>query len=264
VVGDLRLAGPDFRLHRAIVSLARSFIRIRFGVSMLIRRPHLAAVRTVAALAFATTLACHDSPTPPRPVAETEVAISATLTAEQQAVIAAMSVEVTGPGITTPIVVTLNVSGATVNGTVRVPVGTARVFTVRAFNAQGQEVGAGSSTSDVVVGTNPTVTVALNVATQTGDVPIDVTIGSYTVAVSPSPVTIARGATTTLTATVSAIGGGAVSAPDVQWGARNPVIAGVTAGANGTATLTGGVAGTTTVVASWRGIATAVTVTVTP
>jgi hypothetical protein len=231
---------------------------------MLTRRPVLTAFRTIAGLALATTLACSDSPTPPRQVVETEVAISATLTAEQQAVIAGMSVEVTGPGITTPVVVTLNVSGATVNGTVRVPVGTGRVFTVRAFNAQGQEVGSGSATIDVVAGTNPTVTVAMNVATQTGDVPIDVTIGSYTVTVAPSPVTIARGATTTLTATVSAIGGGPVASADIQWGARNPVVAGLTPGANGTATLTGGVAGTTTVVASWRGIAAAVNVTVTP
>lgn len=232
---------------------------------MLTRRPRRpAALRMLAALALATSLACEDAPTPPPQVTETEVAISATLTAEQQAVISAMSVEVTGPGITTPIVVTLNVSGATVNGTVRVPVGTGRVFTVRAFNAQGQEVGVGSATRDVVAGANPTVTIPVNVTTQTGDVPIDVTIGSYTIAIAPSPVTLARGATVTLTATVNAIGGGPVANADLQWGARNPVIAGVTAGANGTATLTGGVAGTTTVVASWRGIATAVNVTVTP
>ena len=231
---------------------------------MLTARLGAPARRAFAFVALATTFACGGDPTPPPRVTETEVAISATLTAEQQAVIAGMSVEVTGPGITTPIVVTLNVSGATVNGTVRVPVGTGRVFTVRAYNAQGQEVGSGSVTSNVVAGTNPTVTVPMNVATQTGDVPIDVTIGSYTITVAPSPVTIAHGATTTLTATVSEIGGATVSSADVQWGARNPVIAGLTAGTNGTATLAGGVAGTTTVVASWHGIATAVTVTVTP
>jgi len=232
---------------------------------MLTRRPRRpAALRALAALALATTLACGDEPTPPPRVTETEVAVSATLTAEQQAAIAGMSVEVTGPGIATPIVVTLDVAGATVNGTVRVPVGTGRVFTVRAYNAQGQEIGAGSVTSNVSAGTNPTITVPLNVATQTGDVPIDVTIGSYTITIAPSPVTVARGATTTLTAVVSAIGGGPVANADVQWGARNPVIAGLAPGANGTATLTGGVAGTTTVVASWRGMATAVNVTVTP
>ena len=219
--------------------------------------------RALVVAVLSTTLACAE-PTPPPAIGETEVSISATLTAEQQAVIAAMSVEVTGPGITTPIVVTLNVSGATVNGTVKVPVGTGRVFTVRAYNAQGQEIGAGEATRDVQAGANPTVTVSLNVATQTGDVPIDVTIGSYTITVAPSPVTLARGATTTLTATVNVIGGGAVANPDIQWGARNPVIAGLAGAASGTVTLTGGGAGTTTVVASWRGIATAVTVTVTP
>lgn len=232
--------------------------------SMLTRLARTAPWRIVAVAALATTLACGDDPTPPPSVTETEVAISFVLTAEQQAVIKAMSVEVTGPGITTPIVVTLDIAGVNVNGTVRVPVGAGRVFTVRAYNAQGQEVGSGSTTADVQAGTNPPVTVQLNVPTQTGDVPIDVVIGGYTITVSPSPVTLARNASTTLTATVSAIGGGPVASPEIQWGARNPVVAGVTAGANGTAALTGGVAGTTTVVASWRGIATSVTVTVTP
>ena len=221
-------------------------------------------LRAFAALALAATVACGDEPTPPPQVAESVVAISLTLTPEQLAAIAAMSVEVTGPGITTPIVVTLDVGGATVNGTVRVPVGTARVFTVRAFSAQGQEIGAGSATANVQAGSNPAVTVQLNVATPTGDVPIDVTIGSHTLAIAPGSVTIARGTTTTLTAMVSQVGGGTVSGAEIQWGARNPVIANLATGVGGTVTLTGGVAGTTTVVASWRGIATSVTVTVTP
>lgn len=216
-----------------------------------------------AVMLGAATLGCGDATRPPA-VAESEVAISATLTAEQQAVVAAMSVEVTGPGITTPIVVTLNVSGSTVNGTVRVPAGTGRVFTVRAFNAQGQEIGSGSATADVRAGDNPALVVPVSMTSQAGDVPIDVVIGSYTISVSPSTVSLARGASTTLTATVTEAGRGAVSGADVQWGARNPVVAGLAPGANGTATLTGGVAGTTTVVASWRGFAAAVTVTVTP
>lgn len=231
---------------------------------MLVRRPRARFWRLAAAAVVASTLACGNEPTPPPALGETTVSISATLTAEQQAAIAGMSVEVTGPGITTPIVVTLDVSGATVNGTVRVPTGTGRVFTVRAFNAQGIEISSGSTTADVVAGTNPAVVVRLSATASTGDVPIDVVIGSYSITVAPTSVSIARGATTTLTATVSEVGGGTVSAADVQWGARNPVIAGLTPGANGTATLTGGVAGTTTVVASWRGFAASVAVTVTP
>ena len=228
--------------------------------------PRLVARRLFVAASLAVLAAavgCRDA-TPPVQPQVAEVAISAVLTPAQQAVIAAMSVEVTGPGITTPIVVTLTVAGATVNGTVRVPAGTGRVFTVRAYDAQGNEIGSGSSTSDVRVGDNPAVTVSLNVTTPTGDVPINVVIGSYTIAVAPATVTIARGQSTTLTATVSEVGGGPVAGADIQWGARNPVVAGLAPGANGTATLTGGVAGTTTVVASWRGFAAAVTVTVTP
>ena len=90
-------------------------------------------------------------------------------------------------------------------------------------------------------------------------------IGSHTISLSPSPtITLARGAGLTLTGTVTQVGGGAVANPELQWGARNPVVARVVPGANGTAVLTGGVAGTTDVVVSWRGIAAAVTVTVTP
>ena len=220
--------------------------------------------RLLAAMSVVVLVVACKEPTPPRPP-ETEVAISATLTPEQRAVITAMSVEVTGPGITVPIVVTLDVNGATVNGTVRVPTGAGRVFTVRAYDAQGALVASGSSTTTVSVGESPTLVVNLTMSTPSGDVPINVVIGSYAISLSPSPtVTLARGATRTLTATVTQVGGGVVADAQVQWGARNPVIAGLAPGANGTAVLTGGVAGTTDVVVSWRGIAAAITVTVTP
>lgn len=221
-----------------------------------------ASRRLLPALALALFASCDDSSAPPRDV-ETPVSISAVLTPEQQAVVAGMSVEVTGPGIGTPIVATLDVAGANVNGTVRVPAGANRTFTVRAFDAQGVELYSGSATITVRPGDNPPLAIALG-GTAAGTVPIDVTIGSYTIGVSPASATVARNASTTLTATVRDAGGNAVTTTEIQWGARNPVIARLAPGANGTATLTGGVAGTTDVVASWRGVAVAVPVTVTP
>lgn len=220
-----------------------------------------ASRRLLPALALALVAACDESSAPPREV-DAPVSISAVLTPEQQAIVAGMSVEVTGPGITTPIVATLDVAGANVNGTVRVPAGANRTFTVRAFDAQGVELYSGSATVTVRAGDNPPLAISLG-GTAAGSVPIDVTIGSYTISVSPATASVARNASTTLTATVRDASGGTVAATDVQWGARNPVVARLTPGANGTATLTGGVAGTTDVVASWRGVAVAVAVSVT-
>jgi alpha-tubulin suppressor-like RCC1 family protein len=229
---------------------------------LLARRPRFSSWRLAATALVAATLACASDPTPPKAVAETDITISATLTPEQQAVIKALSVEVTGAGISTPIVVTLDVTGATVNGTVRVPVGTGRVFTVRAFDAQGHEVGSGSTTSNVVAGTNPTVTVPLVVATATGDVPIDVTVGTYGVTLTPPTASVAVGGEVTLTASVTA--NGTTIAGPLTWGVVNPALVTVTVAADGrSAVVRGNVAGSTRVVASYQGTAAASTITVT-
>jgi hypothetical protein len=151
--------------------------------SIMIQSRHSRGRLLLAATLLAAS-ACTEY-TGPRAAAgvRTPITISTTLTPAQQAVIAGMSVEVTGPGITVPIIVTLAVSGATVNGTVEVPVGASRTFTVRAYDVKGIETHQGSATATVVAGTNPPLSVRL--LAQAGTVPIDVTIGTSGVTLTP-------------------------------------------------------------------------------
>ena len=213
----------------------------------------------IAAAMLMVAAACADEVTPP--VGEgvrAPVTVSATLTPAQQALVAAMSVEVTGQGITTPILATLTVNGATVNGTVRVPVGASRTFTVHAFDAQATETYNGSATATVAPGTNPPLVVRMTAVE--GSVPIDVTIGSYGITISPPTATVAVNSEVTLTATST----GAMPAGVPTWGAINPALVTITPSADGrSAIVRGRLAGTTRVVVSHAGVGAASEVTVT-
>lgn len=213
----------------------------------------------LAGALLAIGAACSDRVTTPDGGARAPVTITATLTAEQQALIAGMSVEVTGSGITTPIVVTLSVSGATVNGTVQVPVGGSRTFTVRAFDAEGRETHTGSATAAVVAGTNPPLVVRMTAVE--GSVPIDVTIGSYGVTLTPATASVAVDQSVTLTANVTT--NGTTASGPLTWGVVNPALVTLTVAGDGrSAVVRGRLAGTTRVVASYEGVAAASTVTI--
>lgn len=208
----------------------------------------------LAVLAFA---ACADG-TGSRDVARAPVTVSGVLTPEQQALVAGMSVEVTGPGIGTAIIADLAVDGATLNGTVTVPVGPNRSFTVRAYDAAGTETYAGSATASVVAGTNPPLAVRL--LAREGSVPIDVTIASFGVTLAPATVSVAVDAEVTLTATVTAAGGGTVTGTPT-WGVLNPALVAVTVAPDGrSAVVRGRIVGSTRVVVSYEGVAAASTV----
>ena len=216
--------------------------------------------RLVVGVALLAGAACSDRVTPPTEGVRAPVTIAATLTPAQQAIVAGMSVEVSGPGITTPIIVTLAVNGATVNGTVQVPVGTSRTFTVRAFDAQGTETYNGSTTATVVAGTNPSLTVRLTAVE--GSVPIDVTIGTYGVTLTPPTASIAVDGQVTLTANITSNGQSVAGA--LTWGVVNPALVTLTVAADGrSAVVTGKIAGSTRVVASYEGTAAASTITIT-
>ena len=222
------------------------------------RRVVRAALVTLALLAAACTDPVGPVAGPPTPVS-----ISGVLTPEQRAVIAGMSVEVTGPGIPTPIVAVLDVNATSVNGIVHVPAGPDRVFTVRAFDGSGNEVYGGSATSNVVPGDNPTLSVRL--LPRSGSVPIDVTIGGVQLLVTPDSTDVAVGAQATLVATVSDGSGALVSAGTVQWGVVNPTLVQITPSPNGRSlTVRGLIPGKTRVVAMIDGVATAAVLVIGP
>ena len=212
----------------------------------LLRAP---AALVIAALALA---ACADAPvTGPgdRPAAMSVFAVAAPTTA-------GMSVEVTAADIPTPIVATLAAAAGGFGGQVRVPAGSDRTFRVRAFDAYGIQTHEGSTTVAVRPGANAALTIHL--LPKSGDQPIVVSIGDYTVTVAPATVSLAAGETARLTATVTDPSGAAVASPAVAWGSLNPVVASVDAAG----LVTGLVAGTTTIVASVQGSAASATVTV--
>lgn len=191
--------------------------------------------------------------TPTGPSGEATIHISADVSATTVALVV---VEVTGPGIPTPLAFNLTIVSGVASGTVTIPAGSNRTIDMRAFDATGVETHRGSVTTTIVAGANATISLVLTPLT--GDVPISVTLGSLTVAVTPSPSTIAVGSSTPLTATITDSNGSPV-AGTVTWATSNPGVATVTA----LGVVSGVSAGQTSIVATFQGAAGSSTMTVT-
>lgn len=172
-------------------------------------------------------------------------------------------VEVSGPGITPPLVVNFDVNPVTgiASGTITVPAGSDRAVTISAYDDGTPPVKThqGSMTGvRVVAGSNPPITLTLDPLT--GEVPIDATIGGLIITVTcpacptPSAPTVAVGASITLSAAISGASG------TVTWATLDPGVAAVT----GEGIVTGEAAGQTSIVATFQGAAGAALVTVTP
>ena len=208
--------------------------------------PTLAALTSLFVIA-----ACGAGNVTPPPDGQATLMVTADVSATTAAMVV---VEVTGPGIPTPLVFNLGINSGVASGAITIPVGTNRVITVRAFDASTPPVETHEGTATVNVQAGNNTTVSLTLTPLTGEVPVSATVGSITVAVAPSTITIAIGATTTFTATIT----GATGTPTPRWATRDPGIASV--GTDGVVTGVG--AGTTTIVATFQGVAGAATVTV--
>jgi hypothetical protein len=172
--------------------------------------------------------------------------------------VATVVVDVTAPDIPAPLVFNIPVANGVASGSITVPSGSARSIGMRAYDAAGVETHSGSTVVNIQPGTDPTVTIVLQPLT--GDLPISVTLGSITIAVSPPVLTLTvGGATGQLRATITDWNGGPLSG-SVQWATHDPGIA--TVDNNGVVTAAG--IGTTTVVATFQGAAGRATITVTP
>lgn len=161
--------------------------------------------------------------------------------------VSGISVEVTGPGITQPIIANLPIAGDSATGQVRVLSGSDRAFLVRAFDANSMETHRGGDTLDILADLEQSVDVAL--APLTGSVDLGATVGDYTVTVNLPTATLAVGETLQATVTVVDANGNTLQAPQVTWGSSNPSIASVDA--NGM--VAGLVSGQTTIAASYEG-----------
>ncbi len=166
-------------------------------------------------------------------------------------------ITVTGTGIATPLVFNLPIVNNTASGTLTLPIGPARNLLAQAFDNTGALLYSGSTT--VTVGPGANTAAALILAPQAGTVPVTVSLGTYTVVITPAQAgfTVAAGATQQLGATVLDPTGTPV-ATTVRWASSVPTIAGVDA----TGLVTGVASGTATVGATALGASATVTITV--
>lgn len=170
--------------------------------------------------------------------------------------VATLVVEVSAPDIPTTLVFNIPITNGVASGTITVPAGSDRTFTLRAFDAHGVEIQIGSVMVSIQAGTNPAISIVLSPLA--GDVPIHATLGSLSVTVSVAP-TLAAGDTTTLTASIKDQDGNPLVGT-VVWATRDPRVASV--GASGLVTALG--AGTARISATFQGATGVATVTVVP
>ena len=172
--------------------------------------------------------------------------------------VATVVVEVTAADIPTPLVFNITpITGGVAAGAITVPSGSNRTVSLRAYDAGGVETHVGAVTLTIQPGSNPTLSVTLRPLT--GGVPITVTLGSVTVAVLPTSLTLAPGDTARLTASITDWDGTLVLST-LAWATLGPGVATVDGGG-----LVRGVGpGTTKLSATYNGATGTATVSVGP
>jgi hypothetical protein len=186
-----------------------------------------------------------------------ELRVSATV---QSTTVASLVVKVSAEDIQPSLVFNLTLDAGVATGNLRVPAGTARTFTLSAFDATGLETHRGAKTVDIVPSTNPAVSIIL--APIAGEQPIQATLGTVTVTITNPPASVAEGETAQLAATVTGPEGPITVEPGaIHWATATP--------ATLTVHPTTGVAkgrawGQARVVATYAGVAAVATITVDP
>jgi len=173
------------------------------------------------------------------------------------AAVATLVAEVTAPDIPTPLVFNIPIAAGVASGTITIPAGSNRTVTMRAYDAGGILTHDGSATLNIQSGTNATV--AITLTPLTGDQAIVVTLGSFTITVTPSSPTVAISGTVQLDVAITDWNG-APTTGTVSWATQNPGIATVAA----TGLVTGAGVGSTKIAATFHGATGTATVGVTP
>lgn len=146
-------------------------------------------------------------------------------------------VQVTAADISSPLVFNLQSVNGVASGTIKVPPGTARTFTVRAYDSTGELTHEGSATIDVNAGNN-NAPLSITLGPRSGHVAVTVTFGAASVIVSPASATMLDDSTLQLTAVVVNAQGDTIDAT-VEWATSNPARATVSATGLVTAVDTG-------------------------
>jgi uncharacterized protein YjdB len=203
-----------------------------------------------AALAVLLTTAACDSTVGPN--SEAKLILFANLAGTS---VSTVVVNVTASDISAPLVFNIAVVNGIATDTIAIPAGSNRTIAMQAYDANGVETHSGSTVVDIQPGTNPTITIVMQPLT--GDLPITVSLGSQTVAVSPSALQLPAADTARLTAAITDWNGHPVSG-SVRWATSDPSVATVDASGLVTAVRSG----STTVVATFQGAGGHATVTV--
>jgi hypothetical protein len=193
------------------------------------------------------------APSAVAPGGEAKVHLSADLSGT---VVATLVAQVTAADIPSGLVFNIPIINSAASGTITVPAGSGRNIHLRAYDAAGVQTHDGQVTVGIVAGTNPTIAVVLTPLN--GDLPIEATLGSLSVTVSPSASNLLLGLTLDLTASIKDSNGNPV-AGTVAWATRDPGIAVV----DGTGLVTATGVGVTTISATFGGTAGVATITVT-
>ena len=220
-------------------------------------RRRISAALVVPLLALGS---CQREPTRPDPgaVPQATLAIRADLAGTGAAMVV---VEVTAIDIAPPLVFNILTVSGIAAGAITLPAGSSRTITLRAFDLGGVQTHAGSVTLNIQQGTNAGVSIVLTPLT--GTVPITVTLGSFSVTVSPTTASVLPGDTVRLTATILDASGHPVTG-QVMWATLNSSVAIVTTAGQQTGRVTALSAGQSTVVAAYAGVAGSAVITVTP
>jgi hypothetical protein len=151
--------------------------------------------------------------------------------------IATLVVQVTAADIATPLVFNLQSVDGVATGTIKVPPGTARTFTVQAFDAGGSITHEGSATIDVAAGNN-NAPLNITLGPRSGHVPVTVSFGAASVIVDPASATVFDDSTIQLNAVVVNAQGDTMNV-QVEWATSNPARATVSSTGLVTAVDTG-------------------------
>src|SRR5258705_10508003 len=165
--------------------------------------------------------------------------------------------DVTAPDIPTMLVFNIPIVNGIATRAITVPAGSSRTVTLRAYDAAGVETHRGSTTLTIQPGTNTTMAYVL--IHLTGDLPITVTLGSFSVTVTPPSANLAVDGTVQLSAAIQDAKGNPTTGV-VSWATHNPGVATVDGGVLVTATG----AGTTSTSAVVQGVTGTATITVSP
>src|SRR2546426_5822335 len=173
------------------------------------------------------------------------------------AAVATLVAEVTAPDIPTALVFNIPIVAGVASGTIPIPAGSNRTVSLPAYDAGGILTHNGSATLNIQSGTNATV--AITLTPLTGDQAIVVTLGSFTITVTPSSPTVAiRGTVQLVVAIID--WNGAPTTGTVSWATQNPGVATVDA----SGLVTGAGVGSTKIAATFHGATGIATVAVTP